>query len=85
MALKQTVKAEKIRTMHNYIHTIFRHSKPDNVDLELYFRYDNGELQSKIFRVDRLGLDRLVLDLQIEQHILDGKTLEQATKLVEDF
>ena len=83
MALKKTVQAEKIRTMHDYIHTIFRHIRPDHVDLELYFRDNNGDLQSEIFRVDRLGLDRLVLDLQIEQHMLDGKTLEQAQKLVE--
>ena len=82
MALNKTAHADKIQVMHDYIHAIFRHNKPDHVDLELFFR-DHGDLKSEIFRVDRLGLDRLVLDLQIEQHILDGKTLTQATKLVE--
>ena len=82
MALNKNAHADKIQVMHNYIHAIFRRDKPDHTDIELFFR-DHGDLKSEVFRVDRLGLDRLVLDLQIEQHILDGKTLEQATKLVD--
>ena len=82
MALKYKGEVEKIRIIYDYLHTIFRHNRKDHVDLELFFTY-NGNSESKLFRVDRLGLDRLVLDLQIEQHILDGKTLEQAQKLVE--
>ena len=81
--MNHTVEAHKIGIIHRYVHSIFRHSKKDHVDLELHYRDDDGALCSKTFSVDRLGLDRLVLDLQMEQHILDGKTLEQATKLVE--
>ena len=82
MAIQNKGQIEKIKVTYDYLHTIFRRNTKDHVDLELFFRY-NDKLESKIFRVDSLGLDRLILDLQIEQHMLDGKTLEQAQKLVE--
>ena len=54
------------------------------LDLEINFKVDD-KYKKMTFRMDRLGIDRLVLDLQIEQYMLDGKTLEEATKLVADF
>ena len=69
-----------------YLHARFLHKVKHHVDIEINFKIEDkhkDKYKKMTFRMDRIDLDRFVIDLQMEQHILDGKTLEQATELTE--
>ena len=66
----------------SYIYARFLHRKKGFVDLELNSRADSG-VWTATYRMDRLHLDRFIDDLCMARYIQDGKTIDEASELVE--